>query len=261
MSPRSNIVLSLTAAAPLVYMYLLFISWLISNRVLSGGNYIEISVFITQLVRLVLVFAVRRLRTAPISQIFVIFGLEAFSFVAVTVLFAWSGSTYWNTVLITIFFAWPAGLLCVVPPYVIYRLTAGMWTDRRLVSVVPAAVVLFALLAFVTSTVSTRPAPQDLQGLSSILVSTLLQARAIVVTPQISLSGVPLYLSLAIYAATQGTGVSARWNSSLLLVVFVTLIAIALAVVVDNVPFYPPIVFGVPGGLLISAIWWLTRAR
>ena len=261
MNSRSNGVLALAAAAPLVYTYLLFISWLVSNRVLPGANYIEVSIFITQLIRLVLLLSVKRLRTASIAQIFNIFGLEAFSFVAIAVFYVWSGNPYCVTLFLTIFSAWPAGLICAVPVYVIYRLTVGMWTDQRLMSVLPAAVALFALLAFVISAVSSGPAPQGLAGLSSVLLSTLLQARAIVVTPTISLSGVPLYLSLLTYATTQGMGASSGRNNSLLLVVFGTLVAIALAAFADYVAFYPPTVLGVPGAILISLMWWLARAR
>ena len=79
MSSRANAVLAFTMAAPLVYLYLVFLSWLISNRVLSGASYVEVAILVTQLIRLVLVVSVRRLRMASVGQIWDIFALEVFS--------------------------------------------------------------------------------------------------------------------------------------------------------------------------------------
>ncbi len=261
MSSRANAVLAFTMAAPLVYLYLVLLSWLVGNSVIPGANYIEVTIFVTQLIRLVIVLSVRRLRMASIALIWNIFSLEAFSFVAVAALYLWSGNPYLITVFLTIIAAWPAAALCVVPIYVISRLTYCVWDDRRLLSVVPAAVALFTLLAFATYSVGLQAAPHGLSGLSSLLLSALTRTHSIGITPEVILAGVPLYLSLLTYSMTQGAGASARRNSVLLLAALGTLIAISLATFASYLAAYPAPIFGVPGGILVTIMWWMTRAR
>lgn len=261
MISRANALLAFTLAAPLVYLYLTFLSWLVTNRVIQGANYIEVSILVAQLIRLVVVLSVRSLRMASIALLWNIFSLEAFSFVAVTALYLWSGNSYLITVFLTIVGAWPAALLCVVPVYVIYRLTYCVWSDRRLLSVIPAAVTLFTLLAFVTYALSSQPAPHGLGGLSSLLLSALRQTHTIELSPQVVLAGVPLYLSLLTYATIQDAGLSARRNSVLLLAALGTLVAIGLAIFAAYISSNPAPVFGVPAALLVSVMWWMTRAR
>jgi len=261
MSSRAYVVLAFTMAAPLVYLYLVFLGWLISNRVLPGANYIEVAVFVTQLIRLDLVMSLRRLRTAPFSQIWDIFAVEAFSFPVLLVLYLWYGYPYLLSTALTIMTAWPSALLCVFPVYMIYRLTSSMRRDRRLMSVVPAAVALFTLFAFITRIVSSQPAPSGLSGLSWLLFSSLLKTRSIDVTPEVVLAGIPLYLSLVTYATIQGEGISAGRNSAMLLIIFGTLVSIGLAALSAYIPEYPLLLFGAPGAFLLTMMWWMTRAR
>src|SRR5271169_270664 len=208
MSSRAKALLALAMAAPLAYMYLLFLSWVISNRILPGANYVETTVVATQLIRLVLIVSVKRLRRASITQVFNIFSIEIFSFPALIALSLLFGDHYLLSVALTIVATLPSGLLCVVPALVIYRLTSAMGRDRRLLFTVPPAIALFALFAFVTGAVISQPAPVGLGGLSSLLLSALLKTRSIDTTPLVVLASIPLYLSLATYASTQGGGVS-----------------------------------------------------
>jgi hypothetical protein len=261
MSARVYAVLAFTIAAPLAYLYLAFLSWLISNGVLPGANYIEMAIVVTQLIRLVLVLAVRRLRVASAAQIWDIFALEAFSLPVLFSLYFLFGDPYMVTLVLTILAAWPSALLCVTPVYVIYRLASSALRDGRLTSVVPATVALFTLFSFISYVVSLRPAPGGLAALSSLLFSTLLQMRTINITSQVVFASVPLYLSIAIYSTIQGGGVSSARNSALLLVTLGTLIAIGLAAFAAYIAVFPSLVFGVPGMLLVTIMWWMSRAR
>jgi len=261
MRSRADAVLALLMAAPLAYLYLVFLAWLVSNRVLPGANLIEVVVFATQLARFGLVMSFRRLRTAPISQIWDIFALEAFSFPVLLALYLWYGYPYLLATATTVMAAWPAALLCVATPYMIYRLTSGMWRDRRLMSVVPAAVAFFALFAFIDNNVSSQPAPGSLSGLSLLIFSTLLKTRSIGITPEVVIAGLPLYLSLVTYATIQGQEASGGKNSALLLVILGTLVTIGLAALSAYFPGYPLLLFGLPGSLLVTLMWWMTRAR
>ena len=205
--------------------------------------------------------SVKRFRVASAAQVWDIFALEAFTFPALITLYLLFGGQYLLSLALTIMTAWPSALLCSVPVYIIYRLVWGVWTDRRLMSVIPAAVALFTLLAFVTYVVSSQPAPHGVSGLSSLLLSTLIRTRSVEVTPKVILAGVPLYLSLATYATIQGEGPSQVRNTALLLIAFGTTLTIGLAAFAVYVAMYPLLVFGVPGALLISIMWWMTRAR
>jgi len=261
MSSRANVVLAIGTAAPLVCLYLLFLSWLISNRVIPGANLVEASILVTQLVRLVLVLSVKRFRMASIVQLWVIFSLEAHSFAVLIALYLFTGNPYMISLASTIIVAWPSAMLCVVPVYVFCRLTFNVWKDHRLISVVPAGVSMFTLFAFLDYVASSQPAPRGLAALSSLLLSTLLQTRSVVATPQAVTIGIPLYLSLLTYGAIQGVGVSPGRNSQLVLVAFGTLLAIGLAVFDIPVTAYPLLVLGLPSAFLVAIMWWMTHAR
>ena len=263
MTSRANALLAVAAAAPLVYAYMLFLSWVISNHILPSASYIEDLIVVSQLFRVALILSVGRLRRASPVLLLDIFSLEIFTFPVLTALYFLFGGHYLITLTLTIAGAWPSALLCVVPPLVIYKLALNMANDRRLMSVLPPAVALFALLAFVTRSVSSQPAPSGLTGLSSFLLSTLLKTRSIDVTPLVVLAGIPLYLSLATYAATQGTGPFQGKNGALLLVVLGTLVAIGFVALADFAGFialYPTLPFVVPGTILVTMMWWITRA-
>ena len=261
MTSRLNAVLAVTTAAPLAYLYLVFLSWLVSNRVLAGVSYIEAGILVTQLMRLVMVVSVRRFRTASAAQIWNIFSLEILSLPILVVLYFWLGDPYMLSLFIAITIAWPSALLCVLPGFVIYRFASSMARGQRLVATVPPAVALFAFFAFVTHAISSQPVPSGLAGVSSLLLSALVHARSVQITPQVVLAGIPLYLSLVTYSTIRSEAVSPGRNAILSLIAFVTLIAIGLEVFAVHIAVYQPFAFAVPGALLVTVIWWMTRAR
>jgi hypothetical protein len=218
-------------------------------------------VFFTQLIRLALMLGIRRLRTASISQVWDVFALEGFTFPALLALYLWLHDHYLFSLSISVMTIWPSAMLCTVTVYVIYRLTYAVWRNRTLTSVIPAAVTVFCLFAFINYVVSSQAPPTGLSDLSSLIFNTLLKTRSIGLTPQVLIAGVPLYLSLATFAAVQGDGPSRGRNAVLLLVVIGTTLTIGLTVVAADVAVYPSLVFGVPGACLVTLMWLITRAR
>jgi len=261
-SVRISSVVTLAFAAPVVYLYLSFLSWLLSNGVLAGASPLELLLLLAQVVTLAAVMLLKRLRRASVGLIADLFSLEVFAFPVLGGLYLYYGNQSFLSQALAVMTAWPAALICVVPVFVIYKLVSIMRNGGRLVHLVPPAVAFFALLAFVASATSSVSAPVGLAGLSQTLFSYPLHAHSIAITPQVEVAGIPTYVTLLVYAATQGAGgISTGRNSALLLALVGTLIAICLAFLAAYVEVDPLLAFGVPGSVILTVIWWIARAH
>ena len=262
MKRRADLAITAAVAAPMIYLYLSFISWLVSDAVIAHATTLDLLVLFFQAGTLAIVMSVKRLRDEAVPLVGDLFSLEVFAFP----ILAAAAYCYGDSSLLSrgfaIMFAWPSAMLCVVPTYVIYKIVHIMWSKGKLVHLIPSALAFFALLAFVAHATGSASAPAGLAGLSNSLFSSLLQTRAIGITPQAEIAGIPLYVALLLYAGTQAlSSTPGAWNSVLVLALVCTAASVGLALVAAYFGVYLLLAFGVTGSVILAAIGWVTHAR
>lgn len=264
MTPSSRVrtILAALLGLPMIFLYYVILSWLNSHQVFSNATLVERIMLYTQAVRVGAVLAVGRLRKSSPALLIDLISLEMFAFAVIIGLYAFYGARWLLPLDLSIAAAWPSVLLCVAPAYWIFKLVSLVRGDGPLTSVVPWSVGLFAVLAFVVGATAHASWTGGFAQFTSLLLNSILQTRSIVLTPAVEVSGIPIYIALVVYAATKDAGSTyADLNPALLLVVVGTGISIFVGFYAVFTGLDSLLLFSLPSSIILTAVWWVTRAR
>jgi hypothetical protein len=247
--------------APLAFFYFYFLAWTIKSGAVPPTNVVEVVVLATMIARLAVVMTFDRLRRARASLIIDIFALEVLVIAALLVLYIALRTPVYLSVLSEIALAWPAALLLVFPPFALYRFAVRMLEGANLSTVIPSAIGLFALLVIPAEVATIATGVQGLSGISRILLAVLLgEARSSSLLPEVTFTGLLLYLALTFYVITRGETGTNRL-APLLVAVAGSLVALGWSVLGSFLTDDIFLLFAVPGLAILGVIWWTTRGR
>jgi hypothetical protein len=247
--------------APLSFFYFYFFAWSIKSGAVPPTSLLEDVVLVTMVLRLAVVMSVGRLRRAKVSLIVDIFALEVLVIAGLLVVYILTRVPGYLSLLSSVALAWPAAVLLVFPPFALYRFASSMLHRANLSSVIPSAIGLFALLVIPAEVATLTSSVDGLSGVSRLLLQVLLgQARTAALVPEITFTGLLLYLALTFYVITQGEdrggGVGA-----LVVAVVGSVVALSWSVVGSLLTDDLLLLFAVPGLVIVGLIWWTTRGR
>lgn len=262
MSGRSPFYASVVMVAPLAALYLYFLAWALKVGAVPPANLVGSIVFASLVLRLVVVFAVKRLRQGKASYLVDIFAADVLFMAALFALYVASADSSYLYTLQLLIPAWPAALLIVLPPLVIYRLATSVFERAGVSSVVPSAIGLFSLFSLMAEVATLNAGPEDLTGVSKLLWSVFLGGGAMssMLARELMFTGIILYVALIFYATTESQDGPDRLPA---LVIALGGSAAALFWTLFFTAFSSDLllVFGIPGLALVVAVWWTTRAR
>jgi len=263
MSGRASWPVITAVICSLLSLYLAVLYWLVQNPVFLPANTIEAIVLGTQLIRLVVVLSVRRLRRSAINAID-IFTAEILVipvlFLAGTAL----GSKEYLPLTGEMLVAWASALLIVFPAFAIYKVGEMLHGGARLTALIPSATGVFVLLVLLLSATAQNTATLGASGLAGfarlVLVAVLNQATAASLEPVVTAAGAALYLGLAAYSAIETGHVPRRLDLVLIFPVLGTAAALAWSLLAGLVTTDTMFIFGVPSLVLIAIMWLGSRA-
>lgn len=253
------------ASLPILAIYLMYLSSIQGAASPLVANWVEGMVLFTQLLRLLLVISIPRLRFASATLLFVIFSLEVIAMVPLAILSFLLGSAYLGDMVASLFLSWPAAASIVFTPFAIYRLFHDMSAGSRLSSVIPSAAMQFGVVSLLLSAVVGASGPiSGLAGLTRQIVMASVSS-----TPVVELaSGDVAYLTLSalLYVALFAHvlfHLSASAGGRLLrpLIVFGsgTLTLAAWVLIGGSLTSSSLYLLVAPCGLLTLVLWWSTR--
>ncbi len=246
--------------APLSFFYFYFFAWSIKSGAVPPTSLLEAVVLATMVLRLAAVLSVGRLRRAKVSLIVDIFAIEVLIIAGLLVVYILTRVPQYLSLLTSIALAWPAALLLVFPPFALYRFASSMLHRASLSSVIPSAIGLFALLVIPAEVATLTSSVGGLSGVSRLLLQVLLgQARSAALVPEITFTGLVLYLALTFYVITQGDG-GGRLGA-LIVAVVGSVVALGWSALGSLLTEDLLLLFAVPGLAIIGLIWWTTRGR
>ena len=260
MRVRISSVLAAATSVSLACCYASFLLWLILGSPFLPSSAIEAFVATTAALRMAIALSIKRIRR---SHFFITFDILSLEILVLPVL-AVASLVYpsLNDIVRQVLFAWPAAVIMVLPAYAIYKVTAFVRDGASLTTVLPSAVIVFVYLAILDSAAILPPVGSGLSGLAGTLASALVGSVALGAAPlQVAITGVLLYTTMVLYAATRGKEKDASLNPVLLLAVVGTLAALGWAVLASYAIGFAPLIFGVPGLALVVTLWVVSRAR
>jgi hypothetical protein len=249
--------------APLAFFYFYFFAWALKSGEIPPTSAIEVAVLATMVARLSIVMSVDGLRRARASIIIDIFALEVLVIAALLVLYIALRTPVYLSTLTAIALAWPAALLLVFPPFALYRFASRMLEGAKLSTVIPYAIGLFALLVIPAEVATLAATTRGLAGISRLLLAVLLgQARTATLQPEVTFTGLLLYLALTFYVITRGgSETGADGLAPLLVAVAGSVVALSWAALGSFLTDDLFLLFAAPGLAIIGVIWWTTRGR
>ncbi|MDA4134354.1 MAG: hypothetical protein OK441_02150 [Thaumarchaeota archaeon] len=249
--------------APVLSLYLAVLYWLVQDPAFLPANNLEAIVLGTQVIRLVIVLSVRRLRRSSINAIDVLTAevlVVPFLFLAGTAL----GSREYLLLGAGVLVDWGSALLIVFPAFAIYKVGEMLNRGARLRAVIPSATGLFVLLVLLLSATAQSSATLGASGLVGfdrlVLGAILSQGSAASLEPLVTAAGAALYLGLVAYSAIETDHVARRLDVVLIFPVLGTATALAWSLLASLATTDTVFIFGVPSLVLIAIMWLGTRA-
>lgn len=250
--------------APLAFFYFYFIDWAFKTGALPPTGTVETVIMSTMVLRLLVIMSVKRLRRGRIWVVIDIFALEIIFTAVLLILYIFTRVPLYFTILAAVTQAWPSALMLVIPAFALYRFGLAVVGRGRLSLVLPGAVSLFVLLLIPAEAAARAPAfeVQTLSSISHLMLQVLLGfgSRQGALMPEVTLSGLLLYLGLTFYVITTGDAGQSR-AGSLALAIGGSVIALGWtevgAYVTDDLFF----LFVIPGLVILGLIWGATRGR
>jgi hypothetical protein len=247
--------------APLAFFYFYFLAWTFKSGIIPPTNTVEAVVLGAMVARLAVVMAIPQLRRARASLIIDIFALEVLVIAALIVMYVALRTPVYLTVLTSLALAWPAALLLVFPPFGLYRFAVRMLEGADLSTVIPSAIGLFALLVIPAEVAAVGVRVEGLAGVSKLLLSVLVgQTRSASLMPEVTFTGLMLYIALTFYVITRGDAAADRL-APLLVAVAGSVVALGWSGVGSLFTDDLTLLFALPGLAILGLIWWTTRGR
>ena len=248
--------------APLAFFYFYFLVWSVRSGAVPPTSLIEAVVLAAMVLRLAVLMSFKRLRQARLSLVIDVFALEVLVVAALLVLYIASGTSVYLSLLTSLALAWPAALLLVFPVFALYRFAVqhagGFQPFHR------HTLRHRALCTVGDSRRGREPGCQrsgSRRYLALLLLGVLLgQERSAYLLPEVTFTGLLLYLALTFYVINSGTTGTDKL-APLLLAVAGSLVALGWSVVGSFLTDDLFLLFAAPGFVILGVIWWTTRGR
>jgi hypothetical protein len=261
MSRGSMFLIAAAVAAPMVLLYAVTLYWLSQNPSYLPANAFETLVLGTQFVRLAVIMSVPRLRRSGVLALD-IFSAEVLILPVLLVVSLLLGSKQYLPLTGDVMIVWGSAFLIVFPAYAIYAVSAMIRRGADLVSVIPSATSVFAVLVVLLAATTQSTSVVGLAGVTRLVLSAFLNGSGTTAgSPLVAGAGVSIYLGLLLYS-TLGRGYAARGSEGpLLLSLLGAAIALGWGFSAGSMSSDTALVFGVPSIVLLAVVWFGTRER
>jgi len=254
------------SAASIVAVYLDFLYTIGQSGILLRATFLEGTILVLQLGRLLGFVALRDWRNAKPMVVLNVFGAEIFTLPVWAVLYHIQGDTLFLTIMYQTEFSWFLGVSIAATPVVTYRVLRSMLQRNPLVNVLPAVVILLQTQLVLLATADNLTAIQSPMGfgVDLLLLATgrgplFLSSPATLVAFSANVLG---YVSLLAYATTYTTpGLNRRVNMLLAVSVVVTLGTCAAVLGSRALTASLALLLAPPTVLLSVSTWWFSRAK
>jgi hypothetical protein len=241
----------------LISLYGAVFLWLVQNPVFLPANSFELVLLGSQVVRLVVLLSVRRLRRNGIVAIDV-FAAEILVIPLLLVAFILGDRTF-LPLAGDVLMVWGSAFLLVFPAFGIYKVAAMIRADAPFAVLIPSATSVFAILAFVLSATTQSPTGAGLAGMTALVIAAITHG-ATAAAPGVSAAGILLYLGLVVYATMGGRDAPKGRDLLLVFPVIGTASAAVWGLTATRVTTDTFLIFGIPSFALVAIMWLGTHA-
>jgi hypothetical protein len=240
----------------LISLYGAVLLWLFENPVFLPANSFELALLGSQVIRLVVLLSVGRLRRNGIVAID-IFAAEILVIPLLLVAFILGDRTF-LPLAGDVLMVWGSAFLLVFPVFGIYKVGAMIRGDTQLAVLIPSATSVFAVLAFVLSATTQSASGVGLAGMTTLVIAVLMHGAA--AAPGVSSAGILLYLGLVVYATMGGRDAPKGRDLLLVFPVLGTAFAVIWGLTATQVTTDTFLIFGIPSFALVAILWLGTHA-
>ncbi|MDA4112537.1 MAG: hypothetical protein OK474_00625 [Thaumarchaeota archaeon] len=240
----------------LISLYGAVLLWLFENPVFLPADSFELALLGSQVIRLVVLLSVKRLRRNGIVAID-IFAAEILVIPLLLVAFILGDRTF-LPLAGDVLMVWGSAFLLVFPAFGIYKVGAMIRGDAPLAILIPSATSVFAILAFVLSATTQSATGVGLAGMTTLVIAVL--THGAVAAPGVSSAGILLYLGLVVYATMGGRDAPKGRDLLLVFPVLGTASAVIWGLTATRVTMDTFLIFGVPSFALVAILWLGTHA-
>jgi len=258
---RQAVALTVTVAATFVFLYA-NLGWTIATRYLFPLTFAEGAVLSTQVLRVGVIFAARKLRTASAFSILDILSLEVFTFPVLGLLGLITGTGIYRDIGLQIVLGWTASLLLLSPSIMIFRFARSMYSGASLSVLMPSSAILFGLLGSLQGLSGPGPAAMGPSALFRVLLSSAtgaspgsLQAGSF----ELAAAAVITFFALTIYTTTSAHGPRQSQTAALSVALAGALGALGWEVACSQFAANPLVMLTLPTAVVGGTLWWVTR--
>jgi hypothetical protein len=261
MSRLSQWAVAAAVVGPLLSLYFAVLYWLALNPVFLPASPVEEVVLGTMLLRLLLIFSVRRLRSNTLAAID-LFTAEVLVLPALILLGLAGGNSQMYLPLIRdILLAWPSALLLVFPAFAVYKVSAMLRRGATLTSLIVSSTSVFVWLILILSATSQTTTEDGLGGMTRLVLAAILNGSTSAATrPIVTVAGVALYVGLVAHSAIGDARASRTLEPLLVFPVLGTAAALAWGFLAGLETSDTVLIYAVPSLVLIAIVWLGCRA-
>ena len=256
-------VLSVSTGGALAILYAQFLLGFLRLGNLFPGTLLEYSILGAQVLKVIAIFSIQRLRRASYAIVLDLFSIEmlALPIMAVGNLVLWTG--YYSSAAMTLFLTWLPSVTLVVPSFLIYKSSMDIKEGGLLISILPAVAVQAGTLIFAAQATGRESvAALGLKGFGESMIRAGGRLGEVGLVPNsIGLAALGLiYVSLAFYASGAGRSQSlVRRNFVIAMLAGATLLVSGLVYFVQSMMAGTLIVLVAPSIAMTVTLWWSTR--
>jgi hypothetical protein len=244
----------------LLSLYGTVLLWLVRNPVFLPANNFELILLGSQLVRLVALLSVKRLRRNGIVAID-IFAAEILVIPALLVAFI-LGDKAFLPLAGDVLMVWGSAFLLVFPAFAIYKVGAMIRGDASFTLLIPSAAGVFAILVFVLSATMQTTTGVGLAGMTKLVLASVSHgATTAAAAPGVSAAGILLYLGLVVYTTIGGRDAPRSRDLLLVFPVLGTASAVIWGLTATQLTTNTLLVFGIPSFAIVAILWLGTHAN
>jgi len=261
---RYGVLVSLTAAASLLFLYVSFVQVFIGEDLLSGATAIELGIFFLQFFKVVAMVFVRRLRDSRMVNLVDIFGAElVVLLIGLMISDLFLGFQAAPGLMVQILLAWIAGIATFATPFAIYRFARAMTRGEVLLAVLPSGVFLSEFMLLLAAGANAAAASGlGLAGLSRtmLLVGASLSASGAKIAGVTALPPLAIfYVSLLLYALAPPAAGEWRLRGMAALALLATVVTYGCVYVASWFTANLAYVILPPTLIAATLMWWTAR--
>jgi|GEM_PF-2335763 hypothetical protein len=260
--------LSFFASISLFYLYFYFLSAFLPG--VSLTNAIEVAIVYTQILRLIAVASIRRLRRGSFQSKIILFSFEVFVIAILIAIYFVTKDVSYNLLIGEILLAWIGAVLVILTPYALIRFAVAMYSGGELYSVLNYAAWEYVSVFFLASLVaeSSGPLPSSVAGLGVSVINSVTNelrtgSEVFTYTSPIIVASAVFFVSLALYSAFVNSPAESP-PRNYYPIVFPLLATIILLGWMELFQLFTSDVFlvlSIPSLSIAIALWWLSRGR